>query len=45
MQCLYVAENMTKCLLKRGVHQREVSVSEGWTIQRRENMTDELFSQ
>ena len=29
MYCLYVAENMTKCLLTRGVPLREVSVSGG----------------
>ena len=32
MQCLYVAENMTKCPLTRGVHLREVSVSGGLTV-------------
>ena len=32
MWCLYVARNMTKCLLTRGVHLREVSVSEGSTV-------------
>ena len=32
MQCLYAAENMTKWLLKRGVHLREVSVSRGLTV-------------
>ena len=32
MQCLYVAENMAKCPLTRGVRLREVSVSRGSTV-------------
>ena len=32
MLCLYVAENMTKCPLTRGVRLREVSVSGGSTV-------------
>ena len=32
MQCLYVAGNMTKCSLTRGVRLREVSVSGGSTV-------------
>ena len=30
--CLFVAENMTKCPLTRGVRLREVSVSGGSTV-------------
>ena len=32
MYCLYVAENMTKCPLTRGVRLREVSASGGSTV-------------
>ena len=32
MKCLYVAENMTKCPLMRGVCLREVFVSGGSTV-------------
>ena len=32
MKCLYVAENMIKCPLTRGVHLREVSVSGASTV-------------
>ena len=32
MQCLYVARNMAKCPLTRGVRLREVSVSGGSTV-------------
>ena len=32
MECLYVAENMTKCPLMRGVRLREVAVRGGSTV-------------
>ena len=32
MQCLYVAENLTKCLLTRGVRLWEVCISRGLTV-------------
>ena len=39
MQCLYVAENMTKCPLTRGVRLREVDIQRGEKIRRCNNPT------